>query len=53
MKQLPKQDQPDVSGGRATTEYPQGPCLPTIWPPEDGPTFPDVPEPGCETPPTI
>jgi hypothetical protein len=53
MKQLPKQEQPDVAGG-ATPEYPQVPCFPTLWPKvEDGPTCPEEPDPGCQSPSTI
>jgi hypothetical protein len=53
MKEIPKKDRPDVSGG-ALPEYPQVPCFPNIWPREveDGPTFPEKPGSPCESPTT-
>lgn len=50
MKEVPKQDRPDVAGG-ANPEYPKVPCFPNNWPPEmeDGPTFP-APPPSPEIP---
>jgi hypothetical protein len=52
MKEVPKQDHPDVAGGEL---YPKVPCFPDNWPPEiqDGPTFPEPPTAPCETPSTI
>ncbi|HUP28749.1 MAG TPA: hypothetical protein VM122_01155 [Usitatibacter sp.] len=40
MKEIPKKDQPDVSGGAVKVPYPQVPCFPPE--PED-PTAPLVP----------
>ena len=52
MKEVPKKDSPDVSGGDLGGDYPKMPWAPIKWPPpNDGPTIPEEPLTSpCEAP---
>jgi hypothetical protein len=52
MKEIPKKDQPDVSGGVISEDYPQQPCFPNPWRDPDSPLVPDFTETQCPSAPT-